>query len=130
MLILTSFNSFVMPSCSSWKPVEPSSIPPIFSTSMDVCKNFPKATATWLEDSTNSLNIFEKKKKDEEKCNSYASVNQTNLPRQLSARDRDFSGPLKVERVFRSWVTPLQERSQFSNFKSAKDEHLSVASTK
>lgn len=73
---------------------------------------------------------LKKKKKDKEKCNSYASVNQTNLPRQLSARDRDFSGPLKVERVFRSWVTPLQERSQFSKFKLAKDEHLSVASTK
>lgn len=129
MLILTSFNSSIMFSCSSRNPDEPSPIPPTFSTSMDVCKYFPKATATWLEDGKNNPNIFEEKY--EMKCNNfYASVNQTNLPRKLSARDRDFSGPLKVERVFRSWVTPLQESSQFSKFKSAKEELLSDASTK
>jgi hypothetical protein len=64
------------------------------------------------------------------KSNFYTSVNQTNLPRKLSARDRDFSGPLKVERVFRSSVTPSQESSQLSKFKSVKEEHRSKSSTK
>lgn len=60
MLILTSFNfSSMMPSCNSRKPDEPSPIPPTFSTSMDVCKNCPKATATWLEDNQNKPNTFE-----------------------------------------------------------------------
>jgi hypothetical protein len=62
MLILTSFNSSMMPSCSSRKPDEPSPIPPTFSISMDVCKKRPKATATWLEDNKNKPNTFEEGK--------------------------------------------------------------------
>lgn len=51
MLILTSFDSFVTPSCSTRKPDEPSPIAPILSTWTDVPKNFPKLAAIWLEDS-------------------------------------------------------------------------------
>lgn len=51
MSILTSFNSPCIPASSARKPDEPSPIPPIFSTWIDVSKNFAKADATWLEDS-------------------------------------------------------------------------------
>lgn len=51
MLTLTSFNSLVMPSCSSWKPDEPNPIPSTLSIRIDVDKSFPKAAATWLQNS-------------------------------------------------------------------------------
>lgn len=51
----------------------------------------------------------------------------TNQPSSLFAIERLFNGSLRAERLCNNWVTPTQERSQFSIFISAKEEAFSEA---
>ena len=126
-MISTSFNSAINPFSSSWKPSEPSPTPPTLSVLIDVPKIFCRGPATSLVYSNYKVNATQEQNITIN-CYFYTRAKQTNLPRPLSASEREFSGLFKFERLSKSSVAPLQESSQFSKYNSAKGEHLSVAS--
>ena len=126
ILSFTSFSSPFTSSLSSRKPDEPNPMPPTLSTWIDVPKNFPKAAATWLDENNHIKTQMETRIE----WSSKYSYPHTNLPRKLSATERDLNGPSTVERASRSWLTPSQDSSQFSNFKSPTWELVLDTSTK
>lgn len=93
-------------------------MPDASSTSIGVLKNLPKAPATLLHMKNQSKLRWRDEPGDEYSLH-------THLPRQFSAMERDFNVPLRTGRESSRWLTTSQDRSQASNFKQARREHIS-----